>query len=130
MENEKRLVEFTENGGIKPVKEVKKRVTKQKNYIIDKKVADGIKALAKQFGVTESKMLEEMYYTFAELLERGKQDQAETTTATTGKGKGKGRGKSKTANVDTEEQIKGQVDVEEAIKNVEEDTKVDDKKSK
>lgn len=129
MENEKRLVEFTKNGGIKPVKEVKKRVTKQKNYIIDKKVADGIKALAKQFGVTESKMLEEMYYTFAELLERGKQDQTETTT-TTGKSKGKGRSKSKTVNGDTEEQIKGQVDVEEAIKNVEEDSKGNVKKDK
>ena len=127
MENEKRLVEFTENGGIKPVKEVKKRVTKQKNYIIDKKVADGIKSLSKQFGVTESKMLEEMYYTFAELLERGKQDQTETTT---GRGRGKSKSKSKTANNNTEEQIKGQVDVEEAIKNVEEDTKVNDKKSK
>mgnify|MGYP006908960930 FL=1 len=130
MENEKRLVEFTENGGIKPVKEAKKRVTKQKNYIIDKKVADGIKSLSKQFGVTESKMLEEMYYTFAELLERGKQDQVETTTATTGKGKGKGRSKSKTANADTEEQIKGQMDVEEAIKNVEEDSKGNVKKDK
>lgn len=127
MENNERLVEFTENGGIKPVGEVKKRVTKQKNYIIDKKVADGIKALAKQFGVTESKMVEEMYYTFAELLERGKQDQTETTT---GRGRGKSKSKSKTANSNTEEQIKGQVDVEEAIKNVEEDTKVNDKKSK
>lgn len=128
MENEKRLVEFTENGGIKPIKEVKKRVTKQKNYVLDKKVADGIKALAKQFGVTESKMIEEMYYTFEELLERGRQ--AETTTATTGKGKGKGRSKRKTANANTEEQIEGQVDVEEAIKGVEEDSKGNGKEDK
>ena len=129
MENE-RLVEFTENGGIKPVKEVKKRVTKQKNYIIDKKVADGIKNLSKQFGVTESKMLEEMYYTFAELLERGKQDQAETTTATTGKGKGKGRSKSKTADNHTEEQIKGQQHVDDVLNGSKEETKENDKKDK
>ena len=127
MENE-RLVEFTENGGIKPVKEAKKRATKQKNYVLDKKVADGIKSLSKQFGVTESRMVEELYYTFIELLERGKQ--VETATATTGKGKAKGRSKSKTVNGDTEEQIKGQVNVEEAIKSVTEETKGNDKKDK
>lgn len=129
MENE-RLVEFTENGGIKPVKEAKKRATKQKNYVLDKKVADGIKSLSKQFGVTESRMVEELYYTFMELLERGKQVETATATATTGKGKTKGRSKRKTANVDTEEQIKGQVDVEEAIKSVEEDSKGNGKEDK
>lgn len=126
MENE-RLVEFTENGGIKPVKEVKKRVTKQKNYVLDKKVADGIKSLSKQFGVTESRMVEELYYTFMELLERGKQSETETTT---GKGKGKGRSKSKTADNHTEEQIKGQQHVDDVLNGSKEETKENDKKDK
>ena len=126
MENE-RLVEFTENGGIKPVKEVKKRVTKQKNYVLDKKVADGIKSLSKQFGVTESRMVEELYYTVMELLERGKQSETETTT---GKGKGKGRSKSKTADNHTEEQIKGQQHVDDVLNGSKEETKENDKKDK
>ena len=126
MENE-RLVEFTENGGIKPVKEVKKRVTKQKNYVLDKKVADGIKSLSKQFGVTESRMVEELYYTFMELLERGKQSETETTT---GKGKGKGRSKSKITDNHTEEQIKGQQHVDDVLNGSKEETKENDKKDK
>ena len=127
MENEKRLVEFTKNGGIKPIGEVKKRVTRQKNYIIDKKVADGIKALAKQFGQTESRMIEEMYYTFAELLDRGKQDQTETTTTT---GKSKGKSKSKNTNNDTEEQIEGQQHVDDVLKGSKTETKENNKKDK
>lgn len=69
-----RLVKFDENGGIVANKEVVVKETKQKNYVIEVKVADGIKELAKSFGVNESRMIEEMYYTFQELLERGKQE--------------------------------------------------------
>lgn len=75
-----RLVKFAENGGIVANKEVVVKETKQKNYVIEVGVADGIKKLAKEFGVNESRMVEEMYYTFQELLERGKQEQKKATT--------------------------------------------------
>lgn len=75
-----RLVKFSENGGIVANKEVVTKETKQKNYVIDVKVADGIKELAKEFAVNESRMIEEMYYTFKELLERGKQEQKKANT--------------------------------------------------
>ena len=69
----KNTVKWTENGGVVANKEVVERDTTQKNYVIEKEVAKGIKALSKQFAVNESRMVEEMYYTFIELLERGKE---------------------------------------------------------
>lgn len=75
-----RLYKFDENGGIVRSQEVEEKETKQKNYVIDVKVADGIKALAKQNKVNESRMIEEMYYTFMELLERGKEKKATKNT--------------------------------------------------
>lgn len=69
-----RLYKFNENGGIVRAQEVEEKETKQKNYVIDVKVADGIRELAKQNKVNESRMIEEMYYTFMELLERGKEE--------------------------------------------------------
>lgn len=72
-------------------------------------------------------MVEELYYTFMELLERGKQSETETTT---GKGKGKGRSKSKTADNHTEEQIKGQQHVDDVLNGSKEETKENDKKDK
>ena len=69
-----RLVKFTENGGIVENVVVVEKETKQKNYVIDVEVASGIKELSKKFAVSESRMIEEMYYTFAELLERGKEE--------------------------------------------------------
>lgn len=81
MKNTERLVKFTENGGVVANKEVVEKETKQKNYVIEVSVADGIKKLAKDFGVNESRMIEEMYYTFIELLERGKQGKTTTTKA-------------------------------------------------
>lgn len=79
MKNTERLVRFSENGGIVANKEVVEKKTKQKNYVIEVSVADGIKKLAKDFGVNESRMIEEMYYTFIELLERGKQEKTINT---------------------------------------------------
>ena len=75
-----RLVKFAENGGIVANKEVVVKETKQKNYVIEVAVADGIKKLAEEFDVKESRMIEEMYYTFKELLERGKQEQKKANT--------------------------------------------------
>lgn len=75
-----RLVKFAENGGIVANKEVVVKETKQKNYVIEVAVADGIKQLAEEFDVKESRMIEEMYYTFKELLERGKQEQKKANT--------------------------------------------------
>lgn len=75
-----RLVKFSENGGIVANKEVIVKETKQKNYVIEVSVAKGIKDLAKEFDVNESRMIEEMYYTFKELLERGKQEQKKANT--------------------------------------------------
>lgn len=80
-----RLVKFNENGGIVANKEVVTKETKQKNYVIDVKVAEGIKALSKEFAVNESRMIEEMYYTFKELLERGKEEQKKATKKATKK---------------------------------------------
>lgn len=68
-----RLYKFNENGGIVRSQEIEEKETKQKNYVIEVSVADGIKALAKQNKVNESRMIEEMYYTFMELLEKGKE---------------------------------------------------------
>lgn len=85
MKNTERLVKFAENGGIVANKEVVTKETKQKNYVIDVEVADGIKKLAKEFGVNESRMIEEMYFTFQELLERGKQEQKKTNKRTSKK---------------------------------------------
>ena len=82
MKNTERLVKFTENGGVVANKEVVERDTMQKNYVIEKEVAQGIKALSKQFGVNESRMVEEMYYTFMELLEKGKEEPKKTTRNT------------------------------------------------
>lgn len=76
-----RLYRFNENGGIELNQEVEEKETKQKNYVIDVKVADGIKTLAKQNKVNESRMIEEMYYTFMELLERGKEQEKVNKTA-------------------------------------------------
>lgn len=89
-----RLYKFNENGGIELNQEVEEKETKQKNYVIDVKVADGIKALAKQNKVNESRMIEEMYYTFMELLEKGKEQKKtnktdKTTKANTEAKKGK-----------------------------------------
>ena len=41
-----RLVKFAENGGIVANKEVVVKETKQKNYVIDVAVAEGVKKLA------------------------------------------------------------------------------------
>ena len=115
-----RLIKWTKNG-VEKAKDVEKKDKIQKNFVIDKDVATTIKALAKEFDVKESRMIEEMCYTFVELLERGKQDQNETTTSTTGRKKQssntnntKTKGKTATAN----EQIEGQVKAEEAIESV------------
>lgn len=80
-----RLVKFSENGGIVANKEVIVKETKQKNYVIEVSVAKGIKDLAKEFDVNESRMIEEMYYTFKELLERGKEEQKKATKKATKK---------------------------------------------
>lgn len=82
-----RLVKFAENGGIVANKEVVVKETKQKNYVIDVAVANGIKELSKQFDVNESRMVEEMYYTFMELLEKGKEEPKKTTKKATTKAK-------------------------------------------
>ena len=118
-----RLIKWTENG-VEKAKDVEKKDKIQKNFVIDKDVATTIKALAKEFDVKESRMIEERCYTFVELLERGKQDQNETTTSTTGRKKqssntnntNKAKAKGKTAT--TNEQIEGQVKAEEAIESV------------
>lgn len=74
MQNRERLVKWTENGGVEPNKEANTRVTIQKNYQIIEEVAKGITTLKKQFGAkTEGEIVEEMYYTFMELLEKGKE---------------------------------------------------------
>lgn len=75
-----RLYRFNENGGIVRAQEIEEKETKQKNYVIDVKVADGIRELAKQNKVNESRMIEEMYYTFVELLEKGKEQKKATRT--------------------------------------------------
>lgn len=82
-----RLVKFAENGGIVANKEVVTKKTKQKNYVIDVEVAEGVKALSKEFAVNESRMIEEMFYTFKELLEKGKQKPKKTTKKATTKDK-------------------------------------------
>lgn len=71
-----RLYKFNENGGIVRAQEIEEKETKQKNYVIDVKVADGIRELAKQNKVSESRIIEELYYTFMEMLERGKKEEA------------------------------------------------------
>ena len=114
-----RLIKWTKNG-IEKAKDIEKKDKIQKNFVIDKEVADGIKVLAKEFDVKESRMLEEMYYTFAELLEKGKEDKkAEEKPATTGRGKGRSKSKNTntTSNKTENDVIEGQVDVDEAIKN-------------
>ena len=115
-----RLIKWTENG-IEKAKDVEKKDKIQKNFVIDKDVATTIKALAKEFDVKESRMLEEICYTFVELLEKGKKDKKAPTTSTTGRKKQssntnntKTKGKTATAN----EQIEGQVKAEEAIESV------------
>ena len=115
-----RLIKWTENG-VEKAKDVEKKDKIQKNFVIDKDVATTIKALAKEFDVKESRMLEEMCYTFVELLEKGKKDKKAPTTSTTGRKKQssntnntKTKGKTATAN----EQIEGQVKAEEAIESV------------
>ena len=82
-----RLVKFSENGGIVANKEVVTKETKQKNYVIDVEVAEGITALSKEFAVNESRMIEEMYYTFKELLDRGKQEPKKEAKKTTTRAK-------------------------------------------
>ncbi|MBQ3422413.1 MAG: hypothetical protein IJH34_12285, partial [Romboutsia sp.] len=58
----------------------------QKNYVIDVAVAEGVKKLAEEFDVKESRMIEEMYYTFMELLEKGKEEsKKENKRSTRGK---------------------------------------------
>lgn len=89
MSKREQLSEFTENGGIKQVKKVETKDTTQKNYVIEKDVAQGIKDLAKQYGVSESRMVEEMYDRYKELLEKGKKSKKTTTTTTTTEAKGK-----------------------------------------
>ena len=92
--SKERLVRFSENGGIvENVATIEKKV-KQKNYVIDVKVIEGVKELATQFKVSESRMLEEMYHTFAELLERGKQQGKEKKV--TGRGKKEDKAEAKT----------------------------------
>lgn len=90
--SKERLVKFAENGGIvENIATVEKKV-KQKNYVIDTEVIAGIKELSTQFKVSESRMLEEMYFTFKELLERGKQAQKKAT----GRGKKEEKTEAKT----------------------------------
>lgn len=86
MSKREQLSEFTKNGGIKQVKKVEIKDTTQKNYVIEKDVAKGIKDLAKQYGVSESRMVEEMYDKYKELLERGKKEKKTTSTTTEDKG--------------------------------------------
>ena len=120
-----RLIKWTENG-IEKAKDVEKKDKIQKNFVIDKDVATTIKALAKEFDVKESRMIEEMCYTFVELLEKGKKDKkAPTTTSTTGRKKQssntnntKAKGKTATATATANEQIEGQVGAEEVIESV------------
>lgn len=84
MNNRERLVKWTENGGVVVNKEVTKRDTTQKNYVIEKDVAKGIKELAKELGAkNESQMVEEMYYTFVELMEKAKKEEQKKTNKTT-----------------------------------------------
>lgn len=94
--NEGRLVKFAENGGIVANQDIVEKEVKQKNYVIDVEVIKGIKALSTEFKVSESRMLEEMYYTFQELLERGKQQEKEKKTAGRGKKEDKAEGKKET----------------------------------
>lgn len=108
-----RLIKWTKNG-IEKAKDTEKKDKIQKNFVIDKEVADGIKVLAKDFDVKESRILEEMYYTFVELLEKGKADKK---TATTG-GRKKQSANAKSKVKAEQEQIEGQVEVTEAIENV------------
>lgn len=113
-----RLIKWTKNG-IEKAKDTEKKDKIQKNFVIDKEVADGIKVLAKDFDVKESRILEEMYYTFVELLEKGKADKK---TATTG-GRKKQSANANNTNAKSkakaeQEQIEGQVEVTEAIENV------------
>ena len=117
-----RLIKWTENG-IEKAKDVEKKDKIQKNFVIDKDVATTIKALAKEFDVKESRMLEEMCYTFVELLEKGKKDKKAPTTSTTGRKKQSSntnntKTKGKTATATANEQIEGQVKAEEAIESV------------
>ena len=117
-----RLIKWTENG-IEKAKDVEKKDKIQKNFVIDKDVATTIKALAKEFDVKESRMLEEMCYTFVELLEKGKKDKKAPTTSTTGRKKQSSntnntKAKGKTATATANEQIEGQVKAEEAIESV------------
>lgn len=112
-----RLIKWTKNG-IEKAKDIEKKDKIQKNFVIDKDVAATIKALAKEFDVKESRMLEEMCYTFVELLEKGKADKK---TATTG-GRKKQSANANNTNAKSkakegQEQIEGQVAVEEAIEN-------------
>ena len=80
MSKREQLSEFTSNGGIKQVKKVEIKDTTQKNYVIEKDVAKGIKELAKSYGVSESRMVEELYDKYVELLELGKKDKKATKT--------------------------------------------------
>lgn len=117
-----RLIKWTENG-IEKAKDVEKKDKIQKNFVIDKDVATTIKALAKEFDVKESRMIEEMCYTFVELLEKGKKDKKAPTTSTTGRKKQSSntnntKTKGKTATATANEQIEGQVGAEEVIESV------------
>lgn len=88
MENTDRKLKLTANGGVVANKPIVKKDRKQKNYVIEKDVIQGIKDLAKEFGMTnDSEMLEEMYYAFVKMVELGKKAQEPKKTRNTKKGK-------------------------------------------
>ena len=87
MSKREALSVFGANGGLVQAKKVEEKTTSQKNYVLEKDVIDGIKALAKSYGVSESRMIEELYDRYMELLEKGKKSKKTTTTTTETKGK-------------------------------------------
>lgn len=76
-----RIYKVNENGRIEKAVEVVEKETKQKNYVIAVEVSEGIRDLAKENKINESRMIEEMYYTFMELLEKGKAEKKTTKKA-------------------------------------------------
>ena len=80
MSKREALSVFGANGGLVQAKKVEEKTTSQKNYVLEKDVIDGIKALAKSYGVSESRMIEELYDRYMELLERGKEKKATKNT--------------------------------------------------
>ena len=61
MSKREALSVFGANGGLVQAKKVEEKTTSQKNYVLEKDVIDGIKALAKSYGVSESRMIEELW---------------------------------------------------------------------